>query len=351
MPDSVIQSCLEPLLKRQHEIPVTIVTGFLGSGKTTLLNHILDNRQGLKVAVIVNEFGDIDIDSQLLVTVDENMVQLANGCICCTINQGLVNAVNSIASRAELVDYLVIETTGIADPLPIVRSFTSTGLAQVTRVDSVLTVVDAESFTSEHYHSEAALNQLFFGDIILLNKTDLVDSEAVAELEDYIRWSKTCLRQSIAPNARIISTEYGRVPLPLILDVGANSTNTLPNSSESNHKHSHHLENDGFIAVLFESDLSLILHKFQDFLDRLSPDVYRAKGILKFQGSQLRHVLQMSGKRYEMKSIRVEKMSASRWRSLSPGESPPTNGNQLVLIGRNLNAEAIKVQLTECLAI
>ncbi|WP_310427988.1 GTP-binding protein [Chamaesiphon sp. VAR_48_metabat_135_sub] len=331
MTDSVTQICAESAQLLQHEIPVTIVTGFLGSGKTTLLNHILNNRQGLKVAVIVNEFGDIDIDSQLLVAVDENMVQLANGCICCTINQSLVDAVWAIANRAESIDYLVIETTGIAEPLPIVRSFTTTELQQITRLDSVLTVVDAASFTSEHYHSEAALNQLIFGDIILLNKTDLVDSKVVAELENYIR--------SIAPNARIITTEYSRVPLPLILDVGIN--NTL-RSSKSSHEHSHHFLNDGFIAVSFESDLPLILPKFQDFLDRLPSDIYRAKGILKFQGSQLRHVLQMSGKRYEMKSISVEK-SASR--------SPPLNANQLVFIGRNLNAEAIRTQLTECLAI
>jgi G3E family GTPase len=341
MANLVGQSCLDPVLNHLHEIPVTIVTGFLGSGKTTLLNHILNNRQGLKVAVIVNEFGDINIDSQLLVAVDENMVQLANGCICCTINQGLVDAVNSIVNRSESVDYLVIETTGIADPLPIVRSFTTTELQQVTRLDSVVTVVDAASFTSEHYGSEAALNQLIFGDIILLNKTDLVTPEVLTELEDYIR--------SIKPNARIILTEHGRVPLPLILDVGANST-TLFNSSELSHERSHHLENDGFISVSFESDFPLILPKFQDFLDRLSPDVYRAKGILKFQGSQLRHVLQMSGKRYEMKSIRLEKPSASRWRSLSPGESPPGTINQLVFIGRNLNTEAIRAQLRECLA-
>lgn len=314
----------------QRVIPVTIITGFLGSGKTTLLNHILNNQQGLKIAVIVNEFGDIDIDSQLLISVDENMVQLANGCICCTINQSLVEAIDLITKRANSIDYLVIETTGIADPLPIIRSITSTELQQVTRLDSVLTVVDVESFTSEHYNSEAALNQLMFADIILLNKTDLVEPETVTGLQDYI--------QSIKLGARIISTQYGEVPLPLILDIGINHD---INFSKPSHEHSHHLENDGFVAVSFESDLPLILSKFQDFLDRLSLDIYRAKGILKFQGSQLRHVLQMSGKRYDIKGIRSE--------DLREGRSPPKYANQLVFIGRNLNAEEIRAQLAECL--
>jgi G3E family GTPase len=331
MTDSVAQSCLDSVLKSQAKIPVTIVTGFLGSGKTTLLNHILNNRQGLKVAVIVNEFGYIDIDSQLLVAVEENMVQLANGCICCTINQSLVDAVRVIVNRSESIDYLIIETTGIADPLPIARSLTTTDIQQVTRVDSILTVVDAVSFTSEHYHSEAALNQIVFSDVIILNKTDLVDSKVVTELEEYIR--------SIAPTARIITTEHGRVPLPLILDVDFD--NTLK-SSKSSHGHSHHLENDGFVAVSFESHLPLILPKFQDFLDRLHPDIYRSKGILKFQGSQLHYVLQMSGRRYVIESIKTDSL-ASR--------SPPPSVNQIVFIGRNLDDEAIRSQLSECLAI
>jgi G3E family GTPase len=347
MSNPVMQVCPESVRLPQRVMPVTIITGFLGSGKTTLLNHILNNRHGLKIAVIVNEFGDVDIDSQLLVSVDENMVQLGNGCICCTINQSLVDTVYEMVDRNDSVDYIVVETTGIADPLPIMLSFVSTELWDVTRLDSVLTVVDAESFTPSHYDSEAAFNQLIFGDIILLNKTDLVSPQIVDGLEDYIR--------SIKPGARIISTQYGEVPLPLILDIGFNDASAYLSSSKTTHahghEHSHHLENDGFVAVSFGSESlpeplrqrPFDLPKFQNFLDHLSPDVYRAKGIVWFQGSQLRHVLQLSGKRCNMKSVHA--MSLKENRSQSPKR------NQLVFIGRNLNAELIKAQLIECIAI
>jgi G3E family GTPase len=146
----------------------------LGSGKTTLLNHILTNRQDLKVAVLVNEFGDINIDSQLLVSVDANMVELSNGCICCTINDSLVDAVYAVLEREERMDYLVVETTGLADPLPIMVTFLSTELKAFTRLDSVITVVDAAKFDCQPFQSQAALSQLLYGDIILLNKADLV---------------------------------------------------------------------------------------------------------------------------------------------------------------------------------
>ncbi len=324
-------------------MPVTIITGFLGSGKTTLLNHILQNQQDLKVAVLVNEFGDINIDSQLLVSVDQDMVELSNGCICCTINDGLVDAVYSVLEKGDRIDYLVVETTGVADPLPIALTFLGTELQHLTRLDSILTVIDAESFTPEHYNSEAAFSQIMYGDILILNKTDLAPEAKVAELEAYLGNQKS--------GARILRSQHGIVPLPLILDVSlanadlANSDEASPDDHDhhehehhdhdhDHHHHSDHLENDGFVSVSFQSDRPFDLDRFQHFLDKQLPvDVFRAKGILWFTGIENRYIFQLSGKRYELKT--EEEMK------------PLTN--QLVLIGRNLDKSELQKQLTECL--
>ena len=341
-------------------MPVTIITGFLGSGKTTLLNHILQNQQDLKVAVLVNEFGDINIDSQLLVSVDENMMELSNGCICCTINDGLVDAVYNVLERGDRIDYMIVETTGVADPLPIALTFLGTELQHLTRLDSILTVVDSESFTSEHFNSDAAYAQIMYGDIIILNKTDLVTEEKLQDLETYINKTKT--------KARILRSHLGVVPLPLILDVKIDQSAIAPSKKaeehdhheqdhhdhgsphthehchdpECNHEHhdhehhhhSDHLENDGFVSISFQSDRAFNLDKFQDFLDKKLPiDVFRAKGILQFAGIDNRYVFQLSGKRYELKN---------------DDRSKPVN-TQLVIIGRNLHREELLAQLNDCL--
>lgn len=331
----------EPFLQIPKKgMPVTIITGFLGSGKTTLLNQILKNRQELKVAVLVNEFGDIDIDSQLLVSIEEDVVQLSNGCICCTINENLVDAVYKVLEREEPIDYLVIETTGIADPLPIMLTFLSAELRDLTRLDSILTLVDVETFTQDHFDSDAALNQIIYGDILLLNKTDLVPAEQVDKLEQYIH--------SVKQGARVIRCQRGNVPLPLILDAGYNDpkhyadllnqpgTEHIHHHHEThNHEHHHHsdhLENDGFVSVSFVGDHPFSLTKFQNFLEHLPTDVFRGKGILWFQESQMKHIFQLSGRRC---SLEVEDWTTSP-------------SNQVVLIGRNLNPEQLRQELEQC---
>lgn len=337
-------------------LPVTIITGFLGSGKTTLLNHILQNQQGLKTAVLVNEFGEIGIDNDLIVSSDDDMVELSNGCICCTINTDLVEAVYKILEREEKIDYLVVETTGLADPLPVALTFLGTELRDMTRLDSIVTLVDSENFSLDLFNSDAAYNQIAYGDIILLNKTDLVDSADVDLLEVKLR--------DIKQDARIMRTTNSQVPLPLILSVGLFESDKYFEQDDSSHDdhdhhctedhehdhncghdhhdhhdhhhHSNHLENDGFISVSFVSDQPFNIRKLQSFLDNELPvNVFRAKGILWFEESPDRHIFHLSGKRFTIED--------DVWKKGQKKE------NKLVFIGQNIDGDRIKQQLEQCL--
>ncbi|WP_225875336.1 CobW family GTP-binding protein [[Limnothrix rosea] IAM M-220] len=316
-------------------MPVTIVTGFLGSGKTTLLNHILQNQQGLKIAVLVNEFGSINIDSQLLIAADKDMMQLSNGCICCSMNDGLIETIYDILEREETIDYLVVETSGVADPLPLALTFIGTELKHFTRLDSILTVVDAEMFSPEFLNSEAALNQVAYGDIILLNKVDLVSLEQVKAAESHIH--------QVKEGARILHCSHGVVPLHMILDVGLTSPaqqdgwqQLLESPAQGQLGGvSTHLKNDGFDSLSFTSDRPFDVNKFQHFLTEQLPDnIYRAKGLLWFQWETERFIFQLSGKRY----------------TLNQDQWPTKPSNQLVLIGRNLDKLMLMQHLNNCLS-
>ncbi|MBW4560183.1 MAG: GTP-binding protein [Mojavia pulchra JT2-VF2] len=347
-------------------IPVTIITGFLGSGKTTLLNHILTNQQGLKTAVLVNEFGEIGIDNELIVSTDENMVELSNGCICCTINNDLVDAVYKVLEREEKLDYLVVETTGLADPLPVALTFLGTELRDLTRLDSIITVVDAANYSLDLFNSQAAYSQIAYGDVIVLNKTDLVEESALNELEKKIN--------EVKEGARILRTTRSEVPLPLILSVGLFESDKYfdtvvdehehhdhdhahehddhdhdhsncghehhdhahDHEHEHHHHHSNHLENDGFTSLSFQSDKPFSIRKFQYFLDNQLPsDVFRAKGIMWFDESPKRHIFHLCGKRFTMDD--------DEWKGQPR--------NQLVLIGQNLDSETLLSQIENCICL
>jgi G3E family GTPase len=341
-------------------LPVTIITGFLGSGKTTLLNHILTNQQGVKTAVLVNEFGEIGIDNELIVSTDQNMVELSNGCICCTINNDLVDAVYKVLAREEKLDYLVIETTGLADPLPVAMTFLGSELRDLTRLDSIITVVDAANYSLDLFNSEAALSQITYGDVILLNKTDLVDETTLQELEKKIN--------NIKEGSRIIRTTKSQVPLPLILSVGLFESDKYfddhakehddhshcehehddhsscehehheHHEHHHHHDHSNHLENDGFTSISFQSDKPFSIRKFQYFLDNQLPiNVFRAKGIMWFEESPQRHIFHLCGKRFTIDD--------DQWKNENKKQ------NQLVLIGQNLDSETLLQQLENCICL
>ncbi len=311
-------------------MPVTIITGFLGSGKTTLLNQILQNKDNLKIAVLVNEFGDINIDEQLLISVESDMIELGNGCICCTINDGFINSVYQVLEREENIDYLVIETTGLADPFPIIMTFLSTELKFLTRLDAIITVVDAAAFDAKHFDSDAALRQIRYADMVILNKIDLATEDKINELKAFVK--------DIKPGFRILESKYSRVPLPLILDIGLTQTdNYQADISEFQRNKSalnNHLETDGFNFISFQSDRPFEIEKFEYFLsEQLPNNIFRAKGILWFQESPARHIFQLSGPRYDLQD--------DDWTTHPK--------NELVFIGRNLDKLLIKQQLSECL--
>ena len=332
------ESNLKENIVSKTNIPITIISGFLGSGKTTLLNHILTNQKGINTAVLVNEFGEIGIDNELIIKTEEEMIELSNGCICCSINGELVEAIEKLINVNKNLDYIIIETTGLADPLPVAMTLLGSELRDQTRLDSIITLIDAENFNDVALESSIGRSQVIYGDILLLNKCDLVTNKNIEETIDKLK--------EIKNDVRILKSIKGNIPLNLLLCVGLFETDLI-NQKESVHDHSHehkhkhghgHSEEDNriedFLSVSFQTKEPFSLRKFQYFLDnQLKSDVFRAKGILWFSESERRHVFHLAGKRISIED--------SEW-----GEE---RNNQLVFIGKELDKEKILSQLNACI--
>lgn len=314
-------------------IPVTVLTGYLGAGKTTLLNRILTEDHGKKYAVIVNEFGEVGIDNDLVVDSDEEIFEMNNGCLCCTVRGDLVRIIGNLMKRPGRFDAILVETTGLADPAPVAQTFfMDDDVRGKTRLDAVVTVVDAKHLALRLDDSPEAEDQVAFADVIILNKTDLVSPDELKRVRAEIR--------AINPTARVLETERCKVDLAEVLDKGAFDLDRvlieMPDFLDGHHHH-----HDEAVQSLSLTAGDLDPDKFFDWIGRTmqidGPKILRMKGIMALKNDDDRYVVQ------GVHQI-VEGDHQRPWKPDEKRES------RIVFIGRDLDAAALKAGFEGCRA-
>ena len=320
---------------QEEPVPVTIISGFLGAGKTSLLNHILNADHGLRVAVLVNDFGEINIDAELVSGVSgESTINLTNGCICCSIRDDLLEAAVRLIQDPNPPEYIVVETSGVSDPVAVSLTFLAAELQSRTRVDSVLTVVDAEQIHQvNEKHRRLAVDQIAMADIVVLNKLDLVSEEEREGLADFVR--------DTVPRARILEATFGKVPLDLVLGVGTYDLHRFAGKSGLDvhvhadgeaHEHEHHTDHTlVFNTWCYATDRPLSRGAVRDAVGTLPATIYRAKGFVYLADNPGRKgVVHVAGKRARL-------ITGEPWGDESPG-------TQLVFIGEEGGIDNCELQ-------
>jgi G3E family GTPase len=347
------------MAEQVEKIPVTVLTGYLGAGKTTLLNRILSEPHGKKYAVIVNEFGEIGIDNELVVGADEEVFEMNNGCICCTVRGDLIRIIEGLMRRKGKFDAIIVETTGLADPAPVAQTFfVDENVGRKTKLDAVVTVADAKWLKDRLKDAPEAKNQIAFADVILINKTDLVDDAELREVEARIR--------GINPYAKLHRTERSQIALDhvlgrnafdldRILDIEPEFLHAEEHDHEHEHGHEHgdghhhhhhggglkHYHDEDMQSLALSTDKPLNPEKFFPWVQKLvaedGPSILRCKGILNFKDDPDRFVFQ---------GVHMI-LDGDHQRPWKDGEK---RDSRIVFIGRNLPEDKIRTGFESCVA-
>ncbi len=313
--------------------PITLVTGYLGAGKTTLLNHLLSADHGRRIAVIVNEFGEVGVDGELVLNLEEDVVELTNGCVCCTMREDLIETIEELLEREDAFDHIVIETTGIADPGSTVMTVLQhPDAGERFEVDGVVTVVDALNLPRQMEHGPEARAQIAYADAIVVNKTDLVDDDELDRLERSLR--------TINPVASLKRAVHGAADFDVLLDLGGLDPDRAASSLER-------VRSDGQMVAIHEEGITSVSVTIDDELDRdrfdawvaalidaRHEDLYRLKAVLALPGAERRYVVQA-----------VHALSTWQF-GHEWGSTPRTS--KVVLIGRDLRKDEIEAALGAC---